>query len=171
MKYKEGDKVVILISGKARSGKTTIAGMIQQEIGGEIIPFAKHLKAQAVGLGWDGEKDDKGRTLLQVLGDVVKQYHGLDYYAGVVCQQVKGIVIVDDWRYPYEKDVFGENVVTIRVNRRGDNGLSEEQKAHPSETALDNGDFNVIIENSKSLEELEEWVKIILKAIGEQYEI
>jgi len=43
----------------------------------------------------------------------------------------------------------------IRVIRPDfDNGLSETQKQHPSETALDNFDFDHIIYNTGSLEDL-----------------
>lgn len=145
---------VILISGKARAGKTTVAKIIQQKYGGEIIPFAKHLKAQAVGLGWSGEKDDKGRTLLQKLGDIVKEYHGLPYYSEVVLESANEVTIIDDWRYPYEKDVFGKDVITIRVERKHENGLSLEQKLHESETSLDNYEFDYVIDNNGTLDEL-----------------
>ena len=59
-------------------------------------------------------------------------------------------MIIDDARFPneiyYPRALFGDKVVSFRVQRLDDNGnnfnssLTDKQKKHPSEIALD--DFN-----------------------------
>ena len=62
------------IHGPAGSGKTTMAkGLIGALLNHDdathtILPFAKPVKDVARNMGWNGEKDEKGRRLLQLLG-------------------------------------------------------------------------------------------------------
>lgn len=65
-------------TGNAGSGKTSVSKYIQNKFMEKyknsyvlIIPFAKSLKEFAKELGWNGEKDEKGRKLLQLLGTEV----------------------------------------------------------------------------------------------------
>ena len=67
-------KIVIGISGKAQHGKDTLAKILQQKYGGEITHFADLLKEQLKLIGWDGEKDEGGRTLLQKFSAPIKEY-------------------------------------------------------------------------------------------------
>jgi hypothetical protein len=49
------------------------------------------------------------------------------------------------------------DTAVIRVVRPNfDNGLSDVQKQHPSETALDNFEFDTVIYNNGSLDELKQ---------------
>lgn len=74
--------------------------------------------------------------------------------------------IITDMRFPNEMDAVKDKVgVTIRVNRPV-HALSQENNAvqlHPSETALDNADFDYVIENSGSFDDLMVKVEAILK--------
>lgn len=67
-------KTIIGISGKAQHGKDTTADFFVQTFGGRKIALADLIKEQATFLGWDGEKDKGGRTLLQQLSTPVKEY-------------------------------------------------------------------------------------------------
>jgi hypothetical protein len=63
--------LVIGICGYARVGKTTTAEAICEQTEGDalILPFASSVKYIARNFfNWDGQKDDRGRKLLQVLG-------------------------------------------------------------------------------------------------------
>lgn len=154
---------VILISGKAQHGKDTLASYIQaQSTNLGILHFANELKEDAIFLGWNGEKDDKGRRFLQQLGDVMKDYHGITYYADRSKNKIDDCnfrqgYIIPDWRLPYEVNPFKDiDVITIRIERPNfDNGLSDEAKSHISETALDDYDFDYVIINDGTFEELE----------------
>lgn len=157
---------IILISGKAENGKTTAANFIKEMLEKEgyrvvITRYAKYLKEIAKDYcGWNGEKDEAGRTLLQQLGtEIIRQkMHKPDFHVGRVCEDIEiasdfvDYVIIDDVRYPneiyYPLAKFGDDkIFTYRVNRINEDGtpyqnsLSEEQKNHLSETALDHFRF------------------------------
>ena len=74
--------------------------------------------------------------------------------------------IITDMRFPNEMEAVKEKEgITIRVNRPV-HALSQENNAvqlHPSETALDNADFDYVIENSGSFDDLMVKVEAILK--------
>jgi hypothetical protein len=70
---------VIGICGRAKVGKTTTALALQNLLAPDItfiVPFAAAVKRIAIEqFGWDGEKDERGRRLLQVLGtDAGREY-------------------------------------------------------------------------------------------------
>ena len=68
--------------------------------------------------------------------------------------------IITDMRFPNElKAVESKDGVTIRINRPQ---LIERDFEHFSETALDNHNFDYVIDNSGSLADLENKVKEIL---------
>ena len=74
-------KVVVLISGKAGAGKSTFAEYLEQDAVKEGLScvrtaFADALKDIAYdNFGWNGKKDEKGRRLLQNLGDAGRSYN------------------------------------------------------------------------------------------------
>lgn len=72
--------------------------------------------------------------------------------------------IITDMRFPNELEaIIKKGGITIRVNRPGyGNSMKELAEAHPSETALDGHDFDYVIENDGSMEELVSKVRSIL---------
>jgi len=73
--------------------------------------------------------------------------------------------IITDMRFPNElKAIKDRGGITIRVNRstysNGNDG-----KNHPSETALDNAEFDYVIDNNGTIEELIDKVNSIYKKI------
>lgn len=153
---------VVLISGKAAHGKTFAATHALPHLPGkvEIMPLAGILKEQARMLGWNGEKDEKGRSLLQQLSWPVKNYHGEDYYARVVyknaCEHNLDILLIDDCRMLAEVNYFKsllnegkiDDLKIIRVVRPGYmSALTEEQLNDISETQLDNYSFDAVVYN------------------------
>ena len=179
--------LIIPIIGKARNGKDTVAQYLKEEIekrtGKKVldIRYADYLKfVLKKYYGWDGNKDEVGRTLLQHVGTDLCRNNNPDIWANVVVELVKGLgdsisyVIIPDTRFENEIDCWYKNefeVVSIRVKRLNedgseyDNGLTEEQKNHPSETSLDDYNPYYIIE-AKSLEELRESAEAILDEEG-----
>ena len=80
--------------------------------------------------------------------------------------------IITDMRFPNEMEaVKNRGGITIRVNRpystvAGDNGIPatfNHAQFHPSETALDDAEFDYTIENDSSIEDLIHTVSLILK--------
>ncbi len=152
--------IIIPIAGEARHGKDTFAKLIKErcdeiENCSCIIlhygDFVKFLAAQY--FGWNGKKDKLGRTILQKTGTDHGRVHNPDIWTNMIIDTIKGfqhlwdIVVIPDWRFPNEfwklVDEFeGDKIIPLkicRINEDGsdyDNGMTEEQKNHPSETAL-----------------------------------
>lgn len=75
--------------------------------------------------------------------------------------------IITDVRFPNElQEIKDKKGVTIRINRLNSSPqtiyVNKKERTHPSETALDNAEFNYIIDNNGTIEELIEKVKEIL---------
>ena len=144
---------VICISGKAQHGKDTTAIMLKEELElhGKsviIVHYADLLKYICrTWFGWNGEKDEKGRTLLQQVGTDVIRKKAPHYWVDFVISILKlfkdkwDYVIIPDTRFPNEIKRLRKNkidTIYVRVFRPFfDNHLTEEQQKHPSETALD----------------------------------
>jgi hypothetical protein len=103
----------IAFCGKAGSGKTSAAKYLQQKHGGVVLSFSSSLKEKAFWFGWDGKKDLRGRTFLQRLGQVVREYEQ-DYWANQVRTEVEfgyagehnQNLFLDDLRFANEVDIL-----------------------------------------------------------------
>lgn len=169
---------VILISGKAQHGKDTAAKILKDYASKKgkttlIIRYADILKYVCQEyFGWNGKKDDKGRTLLQQVGTDLVRFNNPDAWVNCVIELVKGFgnkfdyILIPDTRFLNEienwKDT-GLKYTTLRIDRYNqdmtpfDNGLSETQKKHLSETSLDYYQFDFRICNvikSKFIDDL-----------------
>lgn len=159
----------ICISGKAQNGKDTSALIFEKELKTRghsvlITHQADLLKYICKAFfGWNGEKDEAGRTLLQRVGtDVIRKVEP-DFWVDFIAK-VTGFfkdswdyIVVPDTRFPNEiEKLKGDdtNVFHARVIRKGfQSPLTKEQQAHPSETALDNveSDFTIVNESLDGL--------------------
>lgn len=165
---------IITISGKAQHGKDTTAGFLRQslEVDGYrvlVTHYADLLKYMCRQFfGWNGEKDDAGRHILQYVGtDVIRQKQP-DFWVDFIVSIMKlfpdewDYVLIPDCRFPNEIDCLkaaGFDVTHLRVHRENFvSPLSAEQQAHPSEVALDNVSPDHIINNAGSLKDLQETV-------------
>lgn len=174
---------VYLICGQAGSGKNTFSLLLKKELEN------KNLKVCEIGItrtlksylkdyfGWDGNEDNKPRTLLQELGtEVIRKELGMeDFHINHLIDDIKvlskyfDVFIVSDIRLPHEIEVLNNvfNCVNIKVIRNSyNNNLTETERNHITETALLNYDnFDYKIENIK-LEDLEERVlEIVSKEV------
>lgn len=166
---------IITISGKARAGKDVFAEEAKahiERLGDSAIifhyaDFLKFICKQY--FGWDGVKDNKGRSLLQFVGTNIFRKNNPDCWAEMAKSFVSGLgrivsyVIIPDTRFPNEISVWEEgdfSVKTVHVTRPGnDNGLTEEQKKHPSETALDGYAYDYEVINEGTIQEYQEKVR------------
>lgn len=169
---------VIAVSGHARHGKDTVAKMLQEQLKADgnkvlITHYADLLKYICTTFfGWDGKKNEEGRTLLQYVGtDVVRKQepnYWVDFVSDILCyfNEHWDFVIIPDTRFPNEFNRLKErglDAVHLRVVRPDFvSPLTAEQQAHPSETALDDTEPDYCIINSGSLVALKskitEWV-------------
>ena len=153
---------IILISGKAESGKDTFARFFKLRAEHDnkkvlICHYADLLKFYAEKFyGWDGKKDKKGRELLQYLGtDSIREKDPNFWVNSLrdILSLVKDdfdFVCVADCRFPDELDrqAIFDGCVKVRVNRPNhENSLTEEQRKHLSETALDDYPFDEYVTN------------------------
>lgn len=156
---------VICISGKAQHGKDYTADLLKnnlEHLGHSvlIIHYADLLKFVCEKyFGWDGAKDEKGRTLLQNVGTEIVRECDQDFWVDFVYNIL--FMFNDNWEYAiipdcrfknellnqHGRDWCFDSVYHVRVNRINyDNQLTEEQKKHSSETELDdvNPDYLLI---------------------------
>lgn len=169
----------ICISGKAQNGKDTTAAILAQSLqdcGKKVViaHYADLLKYICkMWFGWNGEKDDFGRTLLQKVGTDVVRVKRPDFWVDFILDIVKlfdgewDYVIIPDTRFPnelYKLKESGYPMTHIRVVRENFvSPLSAEQQAHISETALDNEEPDLLLVNSGTIEDLklviDSWIK------------
>lgn len=123
---------------------------------------------------WDGEKDEKGRTLLQTIGTDIVRVQNPNYWVNFISDMLDffgslwDYMIIPDVRFPNEISVLrdrGYAVVHIKISREGISSLSNEQKSHSSEVAMDKveGDYHII--NDGNLDELKKKMKDVTESI------
>jgi len=174
--------MIIGLSGKAQAGKDTFCEYLQKKHNESISPahgdrhmigrisFGDALKSLGREIfGWDGKKDAKGRRFLQVLGTEVGQVYDILFWVKRAWMQkppLKVNYIVTDVRFPHEFDYIREQGgILIRIERTiSPNALTGEAAEHPSETALDNHEFDYCITNPG--ESLEEYYSVIDELCG-----
>lgn len=165
-------ELIILVSGKAEAGKTLASNIIKKNLEKEgkkvlILSFAGYLKFIAKEyFGWNGKKDQEGRTLLQYLGTNVVRKKNPDFWAKTIYDLIYTFedefdyFILDDTRFENEIDYFHErdpfSYVSIRVNRVDfENSLSPDQRLHPSETSLDGRQMDIELYSLSGRDNLE----------------
>lgn len=170
---------VIAISGHAQNGKDTVAKILKESLEehGEtvlITHYADLVKYVCkTFFEWNGEKDEYGRHLLQYVGTDIVRTQKPDYWVDFVMEMLWffgdnwDYVLIPDCRFPNEINRLRENgidVTHLRIVRKNFvSTLTEEQKKHPSETALDNVTPDVMIVNDGTLHDLERHVKQYIK--------
>ena len=157
---------ILLIGGKAGAGKNTVADIIKENFPKvRLLAFATRVKDIAYAIGWNGEKDEKGRRLLQHIGAVGREYNKNTWVNDVVYKlkspmlnTITNIFVITDFRFPNEyyllKKKFPNSVYTICVTGRQAN-LGDENSRDISENSLNNFAFDFVIDNSGSKEDLE----------------
>lgn len=153
----------ICISGHAQNGKDTSACIFKSELESRgfrtiIVHYADLLKFICKAFfGWDGKKDERGRSLLQRIGTECVRKKNPDYWVEFVTKIVSMFpgdweyIIIPDVRFPNELSGVlnaGFPVTHVRIVRDGfQSPLTEEQQNHPSETALDNSEPDYWLHN------------------------
>lgn len=175
--------MIIGISGKAGAGKDSLLLMLQ-EINPNVrnVKFSGALKQQAgkmIGVTPSKFEDQEfkasdlseGFTVrdflieLGMLGRRVNQ----DYWVIKAMEEADmwvteggSEIVFTDMRFPNElKAIKDAGGVTIRINRVGCDGVD-----HESDTALDDADFDYVIHNGGTLDDLRTSAKEIAKEFG-----
>lgn len=161
---------IITISGKAQNGKDTTAAFMKEALESDgytvlITHYADLLKYICQKFfGWDGEKDQRGRGVLQYVGTDVVRAKWPDFWVDFIGNVLD--LFPDKWDYVlipdcrFQNEIYtlkrrGFDVTHLRIVRDGfENHLTQEQQNHPSETALDGTEPGYVIHNSGSLDDL-----------------
>lgn len=173
-----------MISGKSGHGKDTAAQIMKKILENSnkrvlIIHFADLVKHYAKDYyNWQGEKNEEGRALLQKIGTEMMRNVFPTYWAEIVGKfiYVAGqqndfdYCIIPDWRFKnefstvYELNSGINKIYRIRIERKNyrNPNMTDKQYNHISETALDNTDFDWIIDNNGNLFQLEAYVRMAL---------
>lgn len=211
--------MIIGLNGYAKSGKDTVATMIQQLTAvNNVTPWVikkysdklKRIASLLTGIpsesfemqevkesflneewdtwGYKGRNDGDGvmpkftgdpyrkrmsvRELLQKLGTeaVRNNVHEeawvnalmADYKPSKMSEHSPSKWIVTDVRFPNEAHAIkARGGIIVRVNRSGIGPINN----HPSETSLNNWDFDYIIENNGTLEDLRNTVELLIQKL------
>lgn len=165
---------VICIAGKAQHGKDTTAKMMREILEDKgycvlITHYADLVKYICkTFFGWNGEKDEYGRTLLQKVGTDIVRTQRPDFWVDFIVDVLKlfdgqwDFVLIPDCRFPNECDrikaEFDAQILRVNRNNYATN-LTEKQQKHPSEVSLDTYDFDAYIENDGTEDGLYKIVK------------
>lgn len=160
---------IIAIGGKARHGKTTSANILKEIIENDsksavVLNYAGYLKYICkTYYNWNGEKDIIGRTLLQSVGDNIRNKYGNDFWVNKLLNDIKifcsdiDYVIIDDCRYKNEILIPSSMFKTysLYINRECfESDLTEEQKKHKSENDLNDFPFEYKISSMSGADNL-----------------
>jgi len=161
---------IISLSGKARHGKDSTVKIIQDKLESQNKKCLHMAYGNLVKyickeyFNWNGQKDEKGRTILQQIGTNKIRSKEPNFWVDFIINLLNVIgedydyILISDCRFLNEIQRYMEEgyyIITIYVERLNfDNGLTEEQKNHPSETALNDYEFDYYLE-AKNLNELE----------------
>lgn len=174
--------MIIILAGKIKSGKDTIANMIKEKMEKDnkkviVIQFSSYIKEYAKKiLNWDGKEETKPRKFLQDLGQDIRENINKLFFINRVIDDIKvyskysDMVIISDTRLPDEIDYIKKSSpssIAIKIVR-DDNGLTipTNEKEHYTEIALnDYKNFDYIVDNNGSLEDLDKCIDNLLENI------
>jgi len=183
---------LIGLVGRKRSGKDTVASMLNARGGYQRLAFADALKAVALELdpilwhsmihhvpvrlsekvrrvGWEEAKEDQEvRRILQALGVAVRTHIDTDAWVNIVEAKVHehqrdGVpTVITDVRFPNEVEMIEARGGLVIRVTRA--GLPQDD-LHISETALDDHPVDYTVANDGSLEDLARQVLVLLAKI------
>lgn len=167
-------QTIFTFSGKAQHGKDESAKILKQIIESHgktalVISYADYLKHLARQyFGWDGNKDEKGRALLQNIGTEKVRTKFPNFWVNIaigvaqIFEDDYDYVLISDCRYPNEIHRWleeGYTVISTHVTRLNFvNCLTDNQKNHSSETSLDNFPFSVRLQ-AETVDALKEEIR------------
>lgn len=152
----------IAFGGRMQVGKTTAADHLVERHGFVKYALADPIKEIAGrGFGWDGRKDDRGRRLLQEIGDVGRHYDPdlwLDRFAARLEADRPVRAVVDDIRLEREVAYLRSLDFLVALVVRPAEKIAESspelaRRAHVTETGLEGVELDDRIDNSGTFDE------------------
>lgn len=165
---------IYVVGGKAKHGKDTFSAFLKETYENNnkkviVTQLSKYIKYYAREMtGWDLSEETKPREFLQQLGTTVirQKLKKDDLFIKRMIDDIEifscfyDAIIISDIRLKKEiielKEAY-PNIISIHITRPDfDNGLTEEQKMHPTEIDLDDyTGFDIEIVNT-TLDKLKE---------------
>ena len=164
---------VVVVNGRGASGKTTFETLVQKiaaarELKVEILSTITYVKDIAKSIGWDGGKTPADRRFLSDLKDALTRWNDSPYQSCKSALELMGkneadIVFVD-CREPEEIKRFVEDydALTVLV-QRGEVVLY----GNHADDNVENYQYDVIIDNSRGLDELMQEATIFVETFVE----
>ncbi|MDD3187307.1 MAG: hypothetical protein PHD02_02400 [Bacilli bacterium] len=182
MDFIKNNPTIYILSGKASNGKNLAAKIISKIYNDKQtksinLAYASYLKDYAKNvLDWDGSESTKPRSFLQQLGvDLIKNKIDNKFLINRMLQDINiysyfyKIITISDARFIDEIETIKskyDKVIVIHIYGIDSKSLTKEERKHISETALDDyNKYDYEIDNSKSIEELEESLFQIVKEV------
>ena len=157
--------LVLLFSGHAGVGKTFTSDIAQKYCNtlGLVTckeSFAFGVKNTAKFLGWNGEKDVKGRKLLQDIGRIGREYDKDTWVRSTIARTENSmgypydVIFIDDFRFMNEFEYIEKEIlykpIPIRVIAPDREVLKGTPEANDiSETEMDDREFTLYLMNRK----------------------
>jgi len=154
------NKLLIGISGKMGTGKSTISHLLQAAFqeGNKVsinamaspIYLAQDCIYKQYALSLDGDKDRELLLAIGAWGRNKDPDFWLNQFAKQAIESDYDIIICDDIRMKNEADFFKKNGLLFRIEgeQRGDN-VDPSKANNPTETDLDDYEFDNVILNDK----------------------
>ena len=151
---------IILISGKAGSGKSSLANILKEKLDKCVVTnYSKYIKLFAIEmLNWDGSDENKPRSFLQEMGDTLRSINK-NFLTDRMLQDISvyskyyDYVIISDVRLVNELEYFNDKFDTysIRINNNDNRKkLDNNQSHHITEVELDNyNKFDLVIDDEE----------------------
>lgn len=173
MNFEKNNIKIIILTGKAGSGKSRVANIIRKNKKCIILSYASYLKDIAMNVtNWNGEEETKPRDFLQQFGDEIKKSNP-NIMINRVIEDIEAysyfydLIVISDARFINEISVIKnkyKDVIVVNIYGR-DNILNDKQKNHITEIALDNyQEYDYKIYND---DKLDEKIKEMLEEIYE----
>ena len=160
---------IFIINGYPRSGKDTFCEFIDKNYHKPTFTLSTvdWIKKVAAHCGWDGQKDLRGRKLLSDLKDILIEYDDLPFKK--ICKDFVDIGYEDEeltfvrlCRETKEIQKLKEffNAKTILVDRPQ---CAEDNKSNHADMLVNDYEYDIIIKNETTLENLELTAKIFIE--------
>lgn len=165
---------VVLISGKARSGKDTFANYVEAAFNNKGLKvcrlgFGDYIRYYVKRyFGWDGDDETKPRDLMCKIGtEIIREQIDKEFHVKRILDDIKvlshfyDVAIISDVREPIEiekpKKELDDCISIHLIRENFESTLTDEQKKHYTEVALDSFDkYDYTILNDATKEELEQ---------------
>jgi hypothetical protein len=164
----------IAFAGKMQVGKTTAADHLVHRHGFVKYALADPIKEIARdAFEWDGEKDERGRRLLQEIGTVGRHYDSelwLRRLEARLESDSSPRAVVDDVRLAREVAYLERRgFKVVRIDRPPElvgQSSSQARARHETETELDQVPFELVIDNDAAFEDLYRRLDALIERLG-----